>query len=343
MKNITVCSPRQAKKFIISTIEAGLVPIVLSDPGQGKSSIVRSIAEQFNLKLIDHRVATSDPVDYNGMPIVIKGEAQFIPFNEIFPTEDTSIPEGYEGWLLFLDEITNANRSLQAACYKLVLDRMVGQKKLHPNVVIVAAGTHVSSHAAAVDMSTAMQSRLVHFHMESTYDDWLEDVAIPNKYDPRIIAYLSHYPYELNNFKADHTDLTFACNRTWEFVNKLINGKNLEDDDVLLLSGTIGSGVAVKFLQYTKIFDKLPTLESVLSNPDTLAIPDEISIQWSSATSLAFQVNEQNISKLITYINRMNNSQRILFYKLAASVDKSIWKNPSFSKGLIEIGTYLHS
>ena len=39
-----------------------------------------------------------------------------------------------------------------------LIDRMVGQKKLHPNVVIVAAGNHVSSNAA-VDMSTAMQSR----------------------------------------------------------------------------------------------------------------------------------------------------------------------------------------
>ena len=49
-------------------------------------------------------------------------------------------PQLYDGWLIFLDELTSAPKHLQAPAYKLILDRMIGTHKLHPRVVIAAAG-----------------------------------------------------------------------------------------------------------------------------------------------------------------------------------------------------------
>ena len=69
------CTPNQTKENIIRCIKAGLVPFIQSSPGLGKSSIVKEIAKEFNLKLIDHRLSTSAPEDMSGLPHFENGQA----------------------------------------------------------------------------------------------------------------------------------------------------------------------------------------------------------------------------------------------------------------------------
>ena len=141
MDNLFVCSPRQARSFIVQILEAGLVPYVESSPGCGKSTIMASIAKDFGLKMIDHRLSTSEPTDLSGLPHFTKdGEAAFAPFAELFPLEHTPLVAGTNGWMLFLDEFPAARKETQAAAYKLILDHMVGQHYLHERCVITAAG-----------------------------------------------------------------------------------------------------------------------------------------------------------------------------------------------------------
>ena len=54
-----------AKELIIDAFKAGLVPMLTSNPGIGKSDIIRSIADEFKLKVIDLRLSQCDQVDLN--------------------------------------------------------------------------------------------------------------------------------------------------------------------------------------------------------------------------------------------------------------------------------------
>lgn len=58
-------TPRKLTWLVAMTLEAGLVPFIAGNPGIGKSSIVHHLAKAGNLKLIDHRLSTSDPTDLN--------------------------------------------------------------------------------------------------------------------------------------------------------------------------------------------------------------------------------------------------------------------------------------
>lgn len=60
--NYTI-KPSNAKFFLTKTLNAGLVPFLHGSPGMGKSDIIKSIAEDFNLKLIDLRLSQCDPSD----------------------------------------------------------------------------------------------------------------------------------------------------------------------------------------------------------------------------------------------------------------------------------------
>ncbi len=61
MINIYRATPRKVREYTIDCIEAGLVPFIQSDPAMGKSTIVRSIFDQYRLWMIDHRLSTSQP------------------------------------------------------------------------------------------------------------------------------------------------------------------------------------------------------------------------------------------------------------------------------------------
>ncbi len=50
-------------------IPKGLVPLVSSSPGMGKSSIAKEYAKEHNLFLIDIRLTTYDPADLNKVAI----------------------------------------------------------------------------------------------------------------------------------------------------------------------------------------------------------------------------------------------------------------------------------
>lgn len=129
-----------------------------------------------------------------------------------FPIEGDPIPHGYSGWLLFLDEATSAPPAIQAAAYKLILDRMVGSHHLHKNVAIVCAGNLETDNAIVQPMSTALQSRLVHMELVIDHQEWI-DWAVQNDIDHRITSFIGFKPSALFTFTPDHTDKTYACPR----------------------------------------------------------------------------------------------------------------------------------
>ena len=317
MNNAYYCTPNQAKKYVELCIQSGLVANLIGSPGIGKSSIIKQIAEEYSMKVIDLRLSMCDPTDIQGLPFLVGDKAEWTPFKD-FPTEETPIPKGYTGFILFLDEFNAAPKSVQAAAYKLVLDRMVGMKKLHPNCAIVTAGNLSSDKAIVNNLSTPMKSRLVHIQMEVNFDNWLTDVAIKNQYDERIIAFLNMFPNKLMDFDPDRDDLTFACPRSWEFVNRLlqnIEGK-LTNTHLALFAGTLGAGVGTEFVHFTRVYEYLPKFEDILANPNAVDIPDEISTQWAIVTSLSYKADNKNIDKILTYVKKFDKSFQILFTKM---------------------------
>lgn len=340
------CTPRMARAAIKDCIEVGLVPNVLSSPGMGKSSIVRSIGNEFNLKVLDERLSTRSPVDLAGIPDFQSGPdghryATFTPF-DIFPMEDTPIPKGKDGWLLFLDEFNSAPKSVQAAGYKLVLDKMVGLRRLHPHVAIVCAGNLMTDRAITNPLSTAMQSRVVHIEMEISFQEWLEDVALKEKYDSRIIAYLSYKSSNLMDFRPDHNEKTFCCPRTWEFMNKLVKGRPVTQEKVPLYAGTITSGVAIDFVTFTKVYEHMPQLWQILKNPLTVDVPDDGATRWAVITMLMEKADKDNLGDICTYIGRFPADFRVLFFRGLIIQQPKLKGHPAFAKAMSGLSQYFH-
>lgn len=342
--NLYKMTPRQTTKAVERIMKAGRVAFIRSSPGMGKSSIVRSIADDWNLKLIDHRCSTSAPEDFTGLPrFSDDGKAYFAPFEELFPLENTPLPDGKDGWLLFLDEFNSAHRDVQAAAYKLILDHMTGQHKLHERVLIVCAGNLGTDKAIVNELSTAMKSRMIHIEMEINHSDWLEDVAFAQGYDERVIAYLNYRPNSLMNFDPDSEESTFCCPRTWEFINDIlrVTGGALKDEDAALLAGTISPGIAVDFLQFCRVYGSMITIDQIRQNPNNAPIPKDNPTKYAVTCHMMDKVDDANFDDLATYINRFDMTFKILFFRSVMVRNPGLRSRPAFTKAMVDLNKYL--
>ena len=294
----------QATSMIKKYLLARLVPMLVGSPGCGKSQIVHQIAKEYKLKVIDLRLSQCDPTDLLGMPTIVGKKADYLPM-ATFPIEGDAIPEGYTGWMLFLDEFNGAAITVQKSAYKLVLDRMVGSHHLHKNVAIVCAGNLDTDGAAVEAMSTALQSRLVHMELVVDAGEWV-NWASENGIDHRITSFINFKPGNLYTFRPDHTDSTYASPRTWDFANKVLQVTDESDADFLpMLAGTLSEGVAREFVAFCKIHHDLPKVEQIIKAPESTRVPDEPSILFALTGSMAHNATVANLEKLLVFVARI--------------------------------------
>jgi hypothetical protein len=133
-----------------------IAPVFLhGSPGLGKSSVIKQICESRNIDLIDVRLAQMEAVDIRGLPVPNR-EDKSVDWlvNGIWPRD----PNG-KG-IIFLDEMSSCDKSVQVAAYELVLDRRLGKLyNVPPGYLIVAAGNNATDRAVASSMSSAGMTR----------------------------------------------------------------------------------------------------------------------------------------------------------------------------------------
>jgi hypothetical protein len=338
-------SPSEAYDEIVACISVGLTPMLASSPGLGKSSIHRQVAKDYRLKLIDFRLSQCTPEDLNGFPMREGNKAVFTPF-DIFPLKGDPLPfdeDGNElnGWLLFFDEISSASKQVQAAAYKVILDGEVGSFELHESVAISSAGNLATDKAVTVAMSTALQSRLVHYEMVVDQSQWI-DWAFKEGIDHRIISFISYMPTRLMDFRPDHIDKTFPCPRTWEFLSRLIKDEPVSHKILARVAGTIGAGVATEFITFCKEFDRLPKVDDIISDPANVSLPPEVSTKYATMSMLVEHFKEKTVKPILEYIGRFDIEMRILFMRGAVSTDPDLpIKNEAFAAEMKTLARYL--
>lgn len=299
-------APSLVKKAVVRCIRKRVVPFIAGSPGIGKSDIIRGIAKEFGLKVIDVRLSQCDPTDLLGLPMVNPetDRAGYKPL-DVFPLEGDPLPEGYNGWILFLDEANSAAKSVEAASYKVALEKEIGHRKLHSKCAVVMAGNLATDNAIVNELGTAMQSRLIHLQMKLDFEEWL-DWASQAGIDHRVRSYISYCPTSLHQFDPQHSDRTFACPRTWEFASKLIEDRDkLDNEDQLLLAGTVSEGVAREFMGFCRIYQDLPQIDQICKDPENTPLSSDPATMYAVCGTIGAHAHKDNVNALMRYVLRM--------------------------------------
>lgn len=349
-------TPAQATALINDCLfnpTARVVPILKGAPGTGKSSIYRSIAAENNLLPIDLRLSQLDPTDLLGLPDVRGDKASYLPF-DTFPLQGDSLPVKpeyaevavedrtedmyYAGWLIIFDELPDASRAVQSAAYKPLLDRMIGQSYLHDKAYCVAAGNRVEDKAGvSARMGTAMQSRLVHLNIGIDKDGWIE-WATKKGFHSRITSFIEFKPECLNKFDANHTQDTFSCQRTLEFLHNVTNHmETITRDKLPLLAGCVSEPVARDFLNFVEYYQGLPKYDAIIADPMGTAIPSEPGVRYAMVGMLASHVDKTSLDQCLQYVDRLSADFRLLFIRQAYLRNKTLVTVPKFMALIREI------
>jgi len=274
-------------------------------PGIGKSQAIRQMAEEIEkstgkkVNVTDVRLLLFNPIDLRGIPTANEDKTLAVWLRpKIFqmdPSEDVVN-------ILFLDEISSAPQSVQAAAYQITLDRTVGEHALPDNCIVVAAGNRTTDKSVAYKMPKALANRLLHVEVLGSFESWLE-WAIPKGINEKVIGYLSFKPSALMKFDAASEDLAFATPRSWEMVSNILN---YVSDDIqqsyALIAGLVGVGAATELSHWNKIYSQLPDIRDIFEGKVSTA-PKGADILYALTSSMTAFARDHK-----TEMDKINNS-----------------------------------
>ena len=279
----------QARKAITKCFNVKRPIFLWGPPGIGKSDVVAEIARDMGALLIDLRLGQMDPTDIRGIPFYNKelGKMDWAPPIDLPDAETAS---QYPYVVLFMDEMNSAPPAVQSAAYQLVLNRRVGKYRLPDNVVMVAAGNRESDKGVTYRMPTPLSNRFVHSEMKVDFPSW-QEWAIKNQIHKDVVGFLTFAKQDLYDFDAKSSSRAFATPRTWSFVSELLEEDDSDDNTLTnLIAGTVGEGLAVKFMAHRKIAGRMPQPEDILSGKVTTLDVKEVSAMYSLVISMCYEL-----------------------------------------------------
>ena len=278
----------QAKKSLLKAFQVKRPLFLWGPPGIGKSELVEGITNDLNGLMIDLRLGQMEPTDIRGIPFYNKdiGKMDWAPPVEL-PDEETAAQ--YPIVVLFLDELNSAAPSVQSAAYQLILNRRIGKYKLPDNVVMVAAGNRESDKGVTYRMPTPLANRFIHQEMKVDFPSWLE-WAVNNRVHKDVVGYLSFAKQDLYDFDAKSASRAFATPRSWTFVSQLLDDASDDDTTMNLIAGTVGEGLAVKFMAHKKVAGRMPNPADILSGKVKDLQVKEVSAMYSLVISMCYEL-----------------------------------------------------
>ncbi|MBQ7523280.1 MAG: AAA family ATPase [Oscillospiraceae bacterium] len=237
-------------------------------PGVGKSQGIRQIAAMIREQtgktvcVTDVRLLLFNPVDLRGIPTANEDRTLAVWLRpKIFQMDNSEDVIN----ILFLDEITAAPQSVQAAAYQITLDRTIGEHQLPENCIVIAAGNRVTDRSVAFHMPKALANRLCHIEIKGDSAAW-HDWAIRVGIHPAVIGYLDYNASMLNGFVPAEDDIAFPTPRTWEMVSSILRNVSGNLGEVYpLIAGCVGVKTAASLQTWYEIYQHIPDVKEIFS------------------------------------------------------------------------------
>ena len=310
-------------------IAADVPAMLWGAPGVGKSDLVASVCADAGRTLVDERLSTLESLDLRGTPHVVGGNVAWAR-----PTMFARLWAAHEAGnatALFLDEINAAPLSVQAAAFQLVLNRSVGDQHLPPGCVVIAAGNRQSDKAAAQRMPSALANRFGHIDVEPDADTWRAWASAAGL-SPVVIAFLAFRPALIHDMSGPDAR-AFPSPRSWAQVAKVAGAP----DSVrpALVRGLVGEAAAGEFEAFMRIFGRVPSIDSILSDPTGRTCPDgcmpgDAALLFALATGLAQKSTVANMAAVWTYARRMPAEFTVLTMTDATRRDPALKSTRAF-------------
>ena len=250
-------------------------------PGVGKSSIIRRVAEMKQIQFIDIRLAQREPVDIRGLPVPGEDSVRWLVSSD-WPRDKDS------RGIIFFDELTAADRSLQVAAYELILDRRLGDLyQLPDGWYICGAGNRVEDNAVAVAMSSALANRFMHVELREDVESWIR-WGIRNAIHPLVLAFIRFKPECLFRQENENLERGWPSPRSWERVSIVLDSFGNEWNGIVakMVNGLIGRPAGCEFAEFFQNSRKFADVRDAMLKGGSVDIPEKPDECYAFCSSL---------------------------------------------------------
>ena len=322
----------QVEQALAIAIQANVPGALEGPPGTGKSKRVEAIGRALaKAGLFDANVGVdgtvtwiasqNDPVDVGGVGIPERNAEGRVVNVARLPASPELILAMRHGVLLFLDEISQCDPTMQAPIMSAIQERRIGVNPFHEKTRIAFAYNPVELAAAGRLFAAPFANRICFLKDQPDYDAWSQGMMfgwesaelgislLPKDWEDRIPEVNALAVGFLNAAdgrkhwndcpKADEVKASgpWPSSRSWTnamrlYAAALASGapKAVQMD---LVGGCVGDAVVTKFFAYIEALD-LPDPEVWLKDPDKVVVPDRGDRAYAAANGVVLAVKRQS-------------------------------------------------
>lgn len=294
--------------------------------GIGKSECVYQASELLSKHVdnwqgvIDLRLSQMEPTDLRGIPMEKDGRTVWCrPGN--FPKPGTA-------GIMFLDELTSAPPSIQAAAYELVLTPE--HFDIPKEWMIIAAGNLQTDRGVTFQMAGPLINRFNEIEATTTLDGFI-NYAITKDIRPEVLSFLKDRADMLHKFDGKGAIEQFPSPRSWFALSDSMELDLPPADRVESFKGDVGQEAAVTFEAHLRVWESMPSLDNILAGIDT-DVPPEINVRYCVAMGIASRVDEKTFDGAWKFLQKMPKDIQTLCVKLAHKRCPSLVQSPAFAQ-----------
>ena len=323
-----------------------ITPIIVSEPGVGKSSLLAMIAEDMGdiwRKVGDeNREGNDDKYDYIYVDCPLRDVMDmgaYIPDRELkelvyYVSGMLNIKNG-KPKIIMLDEFMKAPKMMQVLFTRLMLERVWGDTPL-PKGSKVFATSNNSSDGVGDAMLAHAGNRVMILHMQKpdarTWLKWAGEKGIAKAIrawvamTPRCLASYMDGGQEDNPyiFKPNNGVLSFVSPRSLAKCDVVVRNQEKVGSNMThaALAGTVGISAAHEMSAFLSLEKEVTSTKDVIANPDTTPIPEKVAALCMMVfNALDDLVTQDDLSAYMVFVNRIPSSeiQNIFFTTLMGS------------------------
>lgn len=225
------------------------------------------------------------------------------------------------------DKVLGISASGSKKCKDMMDKVHMVQKKNGGAGVVFAAGNRVTDKSVAFKMPKALANRLMHIKIEGSFSSW-KQWAISSGINDKVVGFLSFRQSYLMRFDSDSNDLAFPTPRAWEMVSNVLNWI---DDDIdsmyYLIDGLVGTGAAVEFRTWAKVYKNLPAVEDIFDGKMP-QMPKDTDVMYALTASMTAyaRMHKDEMSRIansIRYADKMPPDFSAVLLKDYMCIDKN--------------------
>lgn len=307
--------------------------LLMGPPGVGKSARVEAWAKDTGKRLLIEHPVIAESVDYRGLPAVVDGEANWLPLGGL---REICTPDGPDTVVL-LDDVGQANGSVQAALMQLILARRLGDLKIRENVTFVLASNRVEDRAGARPMLSPLINRVMVVSVRADSEKWAEWAIGNPLIDPDGAAYLKFRPDSFVDAVPD-TPMTPYCTPRSMAAMCELSAKGVTNLD--MLGGWVGVSVAADYLAFKESVNQLPAIEVILKNPKITDGITDLGLKHAIVAQAA-RKSESMPQEIVDLANHLGGGWGLTLVSSAQAVWAGFKRTPAFKSWAIANKNYI--